>query len=310
MGARNVQMAYQLVMDWDCSGCGKELDPNELKLNSSESSDVIYESVYDCPECGTIFDIVIEDENRSLKAEFHNRDYEDNPDRLPGTKSTIKDSLYAKNHPGGNRVKAIRELVEAWEKMKTNQENVAEKCDILREPTGFDTPPGFETESRTTIDGFLASAYTFSEILENARGDLCMDGPVEPYENRYESQKRPVIGLRIYSQHEGNLPTMMSSFTDPKTGDYIRSLTVELEDVNVIESDKDRYPPDGYKKDASHHYGDINGEKINIDKLSKNHCDVSGELVNEIAGHTYNTHENEIDEYLELEDPTTNIVEN
>jgi len=146
----------------------------------------------------------------------------------------------------------------------------------------------------------MASAYTFDQILHTTKPNLPTGGSVEDAEEVYEDENRVIIGLRVYAQHNLNLPFNYTQFVDDNTGNVETTLTVGLGDVNVIESDKGRYPPDGYKKGADHHYEKVEGDTINIERRVDVHYKAAENLVQTIADYAEEVRGDELKEYREL----------
>ena len=116
------------------------------------------------------------------------------------------------------------------------------------------------------------------------------------------------MGLRIFAQHNLNLPLKYHSHADPETEKWQTNILVELDDVMTIESEASENISDGYEKGAPHHYSSVDGDSINIEKLIENHYNLALKLVRAISEHAYNTRGEELREYSQLEDPMINIL--
>ena len=309
MNAENIQMAYQLMSDFECYSCDEPLDPNHFELE--RAADSMFKSTYQCPVCDEEYDVEIKDKGSSVSAEIDRKSLPDYDGERPlGYKSTRKNVLRAENHSARPLVRNWNELVDAYSIMKSSQKKIAEKCDVMDKPNGLNTTPDFQAEKEYDIHNFFSSVYTFSQVLESVLSDLPSDGDVAEAKQKYDQQKRVVMGLRIFQQHNRTLPVSDCSYTHPESGEYIVGMTVDVCDVNTIESNTDQdQDSDGYKKGASHHYGDVDGDMIDINIEARKHCETVEELLVAMNERLEEVHGDEIKEYEKLTDPNNYIGE-
>ena len=60
-------LAYQRLSDFECNKCGKETDPGQPKLSSSDNEEVDLEAYHSCPNCSTRYQIEITDKDESIE---------------------------------------------------------------------------------------------------------------------------------------------------------------------------------------------------------------------------------------------------
>lgn len=221
-----------------------------------------------------------------------------------------KPSLHKELHQAKDLIEAISEIVDSLGILKVNKNRITESVAELRQPQGFETTAEFNQNIDADIHNYLAAAYSFQMILNTVKGDLYTDGTVRSKLNEFEDEKRVISGLRIYVQHYLTLPTSYRQYVDPTTGNERTSVVVNLEDIDRIESDVHRYPPDGYKKSVEHHYGDgvkrhygdVGPEFIDIESHVQSHYTTTKELALEICSYAQSVCEAELEDYIDMTD--------
>lgn len=303
MDAQFERLVSALIDGNQCYSCGTRFLFDTSKLNAE--GDNRYGFDYSCPGCEAEYAITVEDEKALLRLEYARTD-EDAPEELiPGFQSRRKESLQRQSHPVKDLVEGYIELNAALTLLYQNRKRITEACDILREDGINKQDKEFQRRVHTDIHNYVASAYTFDEILQNVKPKLPTDGLVEDAIEAYKDKNRVIIGLRVYAQHQFTIPFSYSIIAGEGDDNSHRTITVKLEDVNTIDSDVTRHNPDGYSLGADYHYERVEGEYINIEQCVDLHYEVAEELVGVIAEHTENVYEDEIEDYKEVSSYTT-----
>jgi hypothetical protein len=275
--------------------------PFELEVDDlDEGTDLLYHTDYSCTGCEIEYSVEIEDYGHGLSLEAHRTDQETpGPDDFAEiTMSARKEALQEQTHPARDLVEGLSELGDALELLYINKNRIVEACETVRtDEDGISQGDEFHTEINTDLHNYMASAYTFEEILGTLEPNLPTDGPVESAKSDFEDEKKVITGLRTYTQHHLTLPWVFSDFTDENLEQRVITLAASLDDVDTIESDLDRFPPDGYMRGASHHYGNIKGDSINIERRVKLHFEAASDLVDTIYNHASDVHGEDLKEY-------------
>lgn len=303
MNAEFERLVNALIGGNHCYNCGTPFLIECSELNAE--GDYRYTSDYSCPGCEVEYNIIVKDEKAVLRLEYTRTD-EDAPEELiPSFQSTRKEALKRQTHPAKDLVEGYIELNAALTLLWQNRKRIDKACDILREE-GINKQDGeFQRRVHADTHNYVASAYTFDEILQNVKPNLPTDGPVENAIDVYEDEKRVIIGLRVYAQHQFTIPFSYSIIAAEGEDEYQRTITVKLDDVNSIDSDVTRDNPDGYGLGADYHYEKVEGEHINIERRVDRHYEAAGELVGVIAEHAENVRGDEIEDYKRVSSYTT-----
>ncbi len=275
--------------------CGTLIQIEAGELNAE--SDGQYTSDYSCPGCDAEYAITVEDRQALLRLEYERTD-EDAPEELITPFQQVrKEALQRQAHPAKDLVEGYHELNAALTLLWQNRNRILDECNTLREEGDTERDEEFQRRVHADIHNYVASAYTFDEVLGNVEPNLPTDGPVEDALESYNDEKRVITGLRVYAQHQFTIPVSYATyFTEDEK--YERTIGVRLDEVNVIESDVERYPPDGYAFGAAdHHYEKVEGEYINFERRVNLHYEAAGKLVATIAEHAENVHRDEIEDY-------------
>ncbi|EMA68886.1 hypothetical protein C461_04627 [Halorubrum aidingense JCM 13560] len=284
-----------LLTDIACPNCGNEFVIRANRL--SKEDDNLYTTPHSCPGCEAEYEITVENDGQFVSYEANRFDEdEDHPSMFS---SARKESLHRQTHPIRELVEGFAELNAALDILQENRERIHDACDIFRDEGLDDQGAEFDRRVNTDVHNYLASAYTFNQILQTIEPNIPTDGPVEEAKEEFEDEERVIMGLRVYAQHNLSLPFGYAQFIDENTARREMTLSVDLEEVNVIESDIDTYGPDGYREGADHHYEKVEGDTINIERRINLHYEAAKELVDAIGEHAEAEHGNELEDYRE-----------
>jgi len=287
-----------IIYSTECYECQT---PFELEVDDlDEGSDLLYQSDYSCPGCEIEYSVEIEDNGHGLSLDAYRTDEETpGPNDLAEVgRFSRKEALQEQTHPARDLVEGLNELGNALELLYVNKERIIDACETVRnDEDGIRQGDGFHAGVQTDLHNYMASAYTFEEILDTLEQNFPTDGAVELAKSNFEDEKRVITGLRTYAQHHLSLPCGFADFYDENTQQREITLVVSLEEVDTINSDIDRFPPDGYMRDATHHYDNIEGDTINIERRINLHFGAASDLVDEIHNHAYDIHGEELQDY-------------
>ncbi len=258
----------------------------------SENSDGVYVTDYYCNGCDVGYNIQIEDLGHMLSFSASRMDTDDQaPDFPEISHNTRKEALHAQTHPVKDLVEGLTEITNALAILHENRRRILKSCEILQEE-GFKQDPDFETRVTADLHNYMASSYSFEEILRTLEPNLPIGGPVESAKNTFDDENRLIKGLRTYAQHHLTLPHSVSHFHDQNTGKWEMTITVSLEDVGKDEVEFDY-------KDPEISYEKVEGDTINIERRINIHYEAAEKLVQEIFQYAESIYEDELDDYYE-----------
>lgn len=295
------KFAYHIAGQLECNSCHYLFQYRDLKFQPSQH-DYELEAEYQCPSCSTDYDIFVEDNGHGVSVEAFRDGQNPDSDHAAISMFSHKASLHEELHQARDLVEGISELERALSILEINKCRITEAVEELRQPLGFHTSDEFDRGLETDIHNYLAAAYSFEQVLSTVEGELPTGGSVETALENFEQEHRVISGLRTYVQHYLTLPISYSDYLNENTGDRRVSVIVDIEDINEIESDIDRYPPDGYAQGAEHHYGQINLELIDIELNVQLHFNAAENLVSSIIDHAADVREDDLQEYIEQTD--------
>lgn len=291
------RLANTLIEGIHCSNCGTPLSIESSEMEAKDEG--VYRYDYSCNGCEAEYAITVEEEKAILRVEYTRTDDNAPEELITPFKSSRKEGLQRQSHPAKDLVERYRELNAALTLLWQNRNRILHECNTLREKGSSRTDEEFHRRVHADMHNYVASAYTFDEILQNVESTLPTDGPVEDALKSYKEHKKVINGLRVYAQHQFTLPvSYINLFGEDE--EIKQTIGVKLNEVNEIESHVERNPPDGYALGASdHHYEKIEGEYINFERRVNFHYEAAEELVATIADHTEDVHEDEIEDYRE-----------
>jgi len=297
MNANLERLINALIEGNHCYNCGTpfSIEPSELDAKGENA----YITDYSCFGCKAEYAITIKGEKKCLKME-HSRTDKDAPEELiPPFTRQRKEALQRQSHPAKDLIEGYHELNAALTLLWQNRKRILDECKTLREEGNTERKEKFRRQVHADIHNYMASAYTFDEVLKNVAPNLPTDGPVKTALESYGDEKKVISGLRVYAQHQFTIPvSYITYFGEDEEPEH--TIGVRLDEVNVIESDVKRYPPDGYALGAGdHHYEKVEGEYINFERCVNLHYEACGELVGVIAKHAEDVRGNEIEDYRE-----------
>lgn len=295
------KFAYHIAGQLECNNCEEPFQYSDLKFHPSQG-DYELEAEYRCSSCSIDYDILVEDNGHGVSVEVFRDGQDPDNDHPTVSKFSHKASLHEELHQARDLVEGIFELDSALSILEVNKRRITESVEELRQQHGFHTSDEFDRNLETDIHNYLAAAYSFEQILSTVEGELPTDGPVETVLENFQDEHCVISGLRTFVQHYLTLPTSYSHYLNENTGNRRVSVIVNIEDINVIESDVDRYPPDGYAQGAEYHYGQIDLELIDIDLHVQSHFNAAEALVSSIMNHAADVRGDDLQEYVEQTD--------
>lgn len=295
MDAELERLIDGLLSGMTCSNCGAEFVIQANRLSKEGAG--VYTTPHSCPECEAAFKITVEDDKQHLKYEADRTDIDD--DRLNMFSTTQKEMLHEQTHPIRDLVEGFRELGRGLEILQENKERITKACETFRDGRYHTQGVEYDRRVNTDLHNYLASAYTFNQVRQTVEPNIPTDGPVEESKDAFEDEERLILGLRVYAQHNLSLPFRYAQFVDENTGRPRMTLSVDLDEISVIEADADTYGPDGYKMGSDHHYEKVEGGKIDIERRIKLHYDAAVELVETIGEHAEAEYGDDLEDYRE-----------
>lgn len=292
------RLVNALIEGNQCYNCRTpfSIEPTELEAQD----DGVYISDYSCHGCEAEYAITVEDEKANLRLEYSRTDKNAPEELITPFQSSRKEALQRQSHPAKDLIEGYHELNAALTLLWQNRKRIINECNTLREKDDItEQDEEFHRRVHADMHNYVASAYTFDEILDNVEPNLPTDGPVKDALESYEDEKRVIRGLRVYAQHQFTLPISYIIFSGENDG-FEHTIGVRLDEVNEIESDVERHPPDGYALGADdHHYEKIDGDYINFERRVNLHYEAAGKLVGMIAEHAEDVRGDEIKDYEE-----------
>lgn len=290
MNAELERLVNALIEGNQCYNCGMPFSIEPTKLEAQD--DGVYISDYSCYSCEAEYAITVQDEKANLKLEYSRTDENAPENSIISFQSCRKEALQRQSHPAKDLIERYHELNAALTLLWQNRERILDECNTLRGEGNTEQNEEFHRRVHADMHNYVASAYTFDEILQNVEPNLPTDGPVKDALESYEEEKKVISGLRVYAQHQFTLPVSYTLFPENQ------SIGVKLDEVSVIESDVKRNPPDGYALGAdNHHYEKIDGGYINFERRVNLHYEAAGKLVRTIAEHAEDVRGDEIKDY-------------
>lgn len=309
------RLAYTAIQRQSCSFCNSDIDFNRLKLE--ENTDSKFIANYSCRSCDSDLRISVSIDEDCVETII---EAESSGEEL--SKSiTPKPALYQEGHAAEQLLSELHNLYRGVEILNNNQDRIFQIEDstgqivdnIFNRPFS-DIQENFPTRDivisldetsdwgilDTEVHNYLAAAYSFDQLLETVRPKVEWGEAAESEFKKYKSRKKTILGLRHYVQHEGALSLSLRP-KEHETG--IRGdILTPLEEIEVMESQKAVYPPDGYKKGADHHFSEIDGDNVNISDQFKQHSINCGQLALEVLQNGLEERGDEIQEYEDWQD--------
>lgn len=284
-------LAYVLLEDAHCTECNQDYDLQTIELKKGESADYI--GSYLCENCTASYGIRVEDDDEFLEVKTNRLDLEIAPN-FSQYMSSRKGDIYREIHSASDLVRGLGQLNQIQSVLLVNKERILEHHETLKQG---DNPRGELETLRADVHNFLASAYSLEQIYNTLDTTLPTDGQVADVKAEYDENKRVVLGLRTYAQHELNFTISYGVYTKMRAGKAPETITIPLEEVRIIESATDRYPPDGYRN--NHPYESVESDDIDVVAEVKRFSDSAENLVEAISSHMENKHGSELDDYRE-----------
>lgn len=262
--------------------------PIEIRADDLErESDKFYMADYNCPGCDVGYVIKVKDKDTAISFKAYRKDIEMESDVAQIGSQARKESLQRQSHPASNLVENSMELVDARIILHKNQERLQEAANTIREE-GFKKDDEFYKNVKTDLHNYMASAYSFEEIVENVEPKLPTDTSVELAKEQFKEEHQIIKGLRTYAQHHLALPFSLTQFYDENIGQTESTITVSIDDV----TDFNYGDPDiSYEK--------VEGNHINIERRVNLHYGAADNLVQEMFGYVQSEHKDELEDFRE-----------
>ncbi len=274
-----------LIEGNDCYLCGSSI---ELRADSlQKQSNELYVADYHCPGCDVGYDIKVRDRESTISFKAFRKDIDKEVDLAEISRSTRKESLQRQSHPVSDLVNNTQELAQAISILFENQQRLQEAANTIREED-FQQDGEFHRKVKTDIHNYMASAYSFEEIVENIEPKLPTDTSVESAKEQFKEEHQIIKGLRTYAQHHLSLPFSFTDFHDENTGQRTATVTISLDDVT-----------DFNYGDPEISYDKVEGSLINVERRVNLHYDAAENLVQEMYQYVESTHEDELKEFHE-----------
>lgn len=269
----------------DCYLCGT---PIEIRADGlQKQSDELYEADYTCPGCNVRYDIKVRDRENMLSFKAFRKDLDKEVDLAEISRSTRKESLQRQSHPVSDLVDNTRELAQTLSILFENQQRLQKAANTIREEN-FQQDDEFHRKVTADIHNYMASAYSFEEIVENIEAELPTDSNVQSAKEQLKEEQQIIKGLRTYAQHHLSLPFSFTDFHDENTGQRTATITISLDDVT-----------DFNYGDPEISYDKVEGGLINVERRVNLHYNAAENLVQEMYQYVESTHEDELEDFRE-----------
>jgi len=280
------RLVNTLIGGIECYLCGSPID---LRANAlHQQSDELYVADYYCPGCDVGYNIKVRDRENAMSFKAFRMDIDREVDLAEISRQTRKESLQRQSHPASNLVDNSIELAQALTILFENQQRLQGAANTIREE-GFRQDDEFHREVQTDLHNYMASAYSFEEIVENIEPKLPTDTSVESAKEQFKEEHQIIKGLRTYAQHRLSLPFSFTEFQDENTSQRTATITVSMDDVT-----------DFNYRDSDISYEKVEGDLINIERRVNLHYTAAEDLVQEMTQYVESTHEEELEDFREV----------
>ena len=270
--------AYRILSDKHCPSCRNNLDSNHLKLSADDGS--TFSSVYKCPQCDTTSNYTITfqpptalvcirsadgdliTESRQIVAQL-------------GEQGQIAERQYNYIHYLDTSLKIVLQNLKqlmAW------GENFPEIFENLHESpfSKFvnliekDTVVGLGRNSiwiglHTHIHNYLSSVYSHHCFVENTIDSILeSDAETDRLQTQYNTDSKPLLGLRHYTQHQMVAPVHVRLNTD--SANRVVDILVDPDDLRDFE----------FNNGFDEWFGAIEGDYIDLISQGTKHYQNAG----------------------------------
>lgn len=306
------RLAYLALLDRTCPECDSDLEYQKFEVNSV--GDESYSASYRCPFCNSDISISIEVKDDRLSTDISKGG------KVVATSEPSIGTLLERGHEAHQWIERIYELRDVLKILSTNLDRLKLREGHLLEwfedgmgvsledyelesPTSVTIDVG-RTELRavlhTEIHNYLATAYTFDQLIETIRPDVIWSDELDEEFRSYKRNSRAILGLRHYVQHEGVPPLRFRRETSMSSRDT--DVLTELSEVKLMDSQITVERSDGYREGAEFHYDGIEGPDINISEIIRKHMIDSHKLGMSIIEQILESYGDEIDEFEEYKE--------
>lgn len=285
MNEELARLINTLIEGSTCYLCGTPLEVMAKHLE--RESDDLFEIDYQCPGCDVCYDIEVIDRGTMISLKAFRVDIEKNSDLAEISRQTRKEALQRESHPVKELVRGSIELSNALTILQVNKERIVEAANTFRRE-GFDVGADIHRRTKADLHNYMASAYSFEQIVENIEPQLPLGTNIESAKEEFKEEHQIIKGLRTYAQHHLTLPFSLALFYDEHTGAYEDTITVSMDDV--VEFDY---------KDPEISYEEVEGDSINIERRVKLHYNAASDLVNQIFEYLQSEYKEELEDYRE-----------
>jgi len=274
-----------LIEGNECYLCGSPIEARagELVRDSGE----LYVADYHCPGCDVGYDIEVRDQDNLISFKAFRKDIDTEVDLAEISRQTRKESLQRESHPVSDLVDNSIELAHALTIHFENQQRLREAANTVREES-FRQDGDFHRQVKADLHNYMASAYSFEEIVENIETKLPTNSCVELAKEQFKEEHQIIKGLRTYGQHHLSLPFSLTQFHDENTGQMESTITISMDEVS-----------DFNYGDSDISYEKVEGDLINVERRVNLHYDAAEDLVQEMIQYVESKHEDELEEFRE-----------
>lgn len=283
MNAELERLTNALIEETRCCICDSLI---EIRADDLEQdTDDLYVAVYYCPGCDVGYDIEVRNKGGVISFKAFRKDITKEEDLAQISRQTSNEGLQGQSHPASNLVDNSLELVKALSILFENQQRLQEPANTIREE-GFKQNEEFQRKVKTDLHNYMASAFSFEEIVGDMKPKLPRDSKVELAEEKFKEEHQIIKGLRTYAQHHLPLPFSLTWIQDENTGRMRYQITVSLDDMDDF----------GYR-DPDISYEKVEGDRINVERRVNLHYAAAEDLVQEIIHYVESTHEEELKDF-------------
>jgi hypothetical protein len=264
-----------------------KFEPDEIDWNIEPDDST--GAAYTCPECDLDWTGRVEKHGEKLEILLQSEDGLQK-------RGISRETAILLDHSEGQH---IMELLSELDTSAAVLQRHFERLDSHTQTHVFDIEQEDKIDIISDIKAYLAEAYSFKMTFQTLlRQDLPEKDRAQRLFEDYNKRSKVVNGLRIYTQKERNL------LPDLRAVDQTRiTPIVEVESVEVMDSQVSIELPDGYRNGHEEYYGHLTDDEIDLHALLKDHVnDVQWfvrELAKAIAGPDSEAHD-DIEEWVDL----------
>lgn len=298
----NRKSVFFAVSSYDCR-CGTRFDPQCVEISPPpvrddfEPDEIDWDIepddstgvAYTCPECDLAWTGRVEKHGEKLEVFLQSEDGLQK-------RGLSRESAILLDHSEGQR---IIELLSELDTSAAVLQRHFDRLDLHTQTHVFDIDQDDKVDIIADIKAYLAEAYSFEKTFQTLiRQDLPEKNRAQRLFEDYKQKSKVVKGLRIYTQKERNLLPDLRAVDETRIAPI-----VEVETVEVMDSQVPIEPPDGYRKGHEEYYGHLTEKEIDLHELLEDHVNAVQwfvrELAKAIAGPDSEAHD-DLEEWVDL----------